>query len=102
LWGASRSWLRCEVTPGRLDAEAVDAVLKAAGHQPSRRHHGPDGAQDEIAHYFEQSALRDHDERVRNDALGAAARARRRADAARNRARHARQRLIDEGVTPPA
>jgi HD-GYP domain-containing protein (c-di-GMP phosphodiesterase class II) len=35
--------LRAEVTAGRLDAEAVEAVLGAAGHRVSRRREGPAG-----------------------------------------------------------
>jgi DNA-binding CsgD family transcriptional regulator len=35
--------LRAEVTAGRLDAEAVEAVLAAAGHRVSRRRGGPVG-----------------------------------------------------------
>jgi HD-GYP domain-containing protein (c-di-GMP phosphodiesterase class II) len=35
--------LRHEVNAGRLDAEAVDAVLRAAGHRVSRRVEGPAG-----------------------------------------------------------
>jgi HD-GYP domain-containing protein (c-di-GMP phosphodiesterase class II) len=35
--------LRAEVNAGRLDAEAVDAVLSAAGHRLSRRREGPAG-----------------------------------------------------------
>jgi HD-GYP domain-containing protein (c-di-GMP phosphodiesterase class II) len=35
--------LRAEVRDGRLDAQAVDAVLVAAGHAPRRRPHGPAG-----------------------------------------------------------
>src|SRR6185436_11884752 len=35
--------LRAEVTAGRLDAEAVEAVLGAAGHRVSRRLGGPAG-----------------------------------------------------------
>ena len=35
--------LRAEVTAGRLDAEAVDAVLSAAGHRVPRRREGPAG-----------------------------------------------------------
>jgi DNA-binding CsgD family transcriptional regulator len=35
--------LRAEVRAGRLDAEAVDAVLAAAGHRVPRRREGPAG-----------------------------------------------------------
>jgi HD-GYP domain-containing protein (c-di-GMP phosphodiesterase class II) len=35
--------LRAEVRAGRLDAEAVDAVLRAAGHRVGRRREGPAG-----------------------------------------------------------
>ena len=35
--------LRAEVKAGRLDAEAVDAVLAAAGHRVPRRREGPAG-----------------------------------------------------------
>jgi HD-GYP domain-containing protein (c-di-GMP phosphodiesterase class II) len=35
--------LRAEVRAGRLDGEAVDAVLDAAGHRVPRRHKGPAG-----------------------------------------------------------
>jgi HD-GYP domain-containing protein (c-di-GMP phosphodiesterase class II) len=35
--------LRAEVTVGRLDSEAVDAVLGAAGHRVGRRREGPAG-----------------------------------------------------------
>ncbi len=35
--------LRADVKAGRLDAEAVDAVLAAAGHRVSRRREGPAG-----------------------------------------------------------
>jgi HD-GYP domain-containing protein (c-di-GMP phosphodiesterase class II) len=35
--------LRGEVTAGRLDADAVDAVLAAAGHKRRKRHSGPAG-----------------------------------------------------------
>jgi HD-GYP domain-containing protein (c-di-GMP phosphodiesterase class II) len=35
--------LRADVRAGRLDADAVDAVLTAAGEAPSRRHTGPAG-----------------------------------------------------------
>ena len=35
--------LRVEVQAGRLDGEAVEAVLGVAGHQVSRRRSGPDG-----------------------------------------------------------
>jgi DNA-binding CsgD family transcriptional regulator len=35
--------LRAEVKAGRLDAEAVEAVLGAAGHRVSRRREGPAG-----------------------------------------------------------
>jgi HD-GYP domain-containing protein (c-di-GMP phosphodiesterase class II) len=35
--------LRKEVRAGRLDADAVDAVLAAAGHRPARRKEGPAG-----------------------------------------------------------
>jgi HD-GYP domain-containing protein (c-di-GMP phosphodiesterase class II) len=35
--------LRAETTAGRLDAEAVDAVLAAAGHRVPRRREGPAG-----------------------------------------------------------
>ena len=35
--------LRADVTAGRLDAEAVEAVLGAAGHRVSRRREGPAG-----------------------------------------------------------
>jgi HD-GYP domain-containing protein (c-di-GMP phosphodiesterase class II) len=35
--------LRAEVKAGRLDAEAVDSVLRAAGHRLSRRREGPAG-----------------------------------------------------------
>ncbi len=35
--------LRGEVTSGRLDGEAVDAVLAAAGHKRRKRHSGPAG-----------------------------------------------------------
>jgi DNA-binding CsgD family transcriptional regulator len=35
--------LRADVTAGRLDADAVEAVLGAAGHRVSRRREGPAG-----------------------------------------------------------
>ena len=35
--------LRTEVTRGRLDGDAVEAVLSAAGHRTSRRREGPAG-----------------------------------------------------------
>jgi HD-GYP domain-containing protein (c-di-GMP phosphodiesterase class II) len=35
--------LRAEVTAGRMDTDAVEAVLGAAGHRVPRRHHGPAG-----------------------------------------------------------
>ena len=35
--------LRGEVRAGRLDAEAVEAVLGAAGHRVARRREGPPG-----------------------------------------------------------
>src|SRR6185369_2807052 len=35
--------LRADVTAGRLEGEAVDAVLTAAGHKRTRRHIGPAG-----------------------------------------------------------
>jgi DNA-binding NarL/FixJ family response regulator len=35
--------LRAEVTAGRLDADAVDAVLRAAGHRVNRRREWPAG-----------------------------------------------------------
>jgi len=35
--------LRAEVEAGRLDSDAVEAVLGVAGHQVSRRRRGPDG-----------------------------------------------------------
>src|SRR6201988_348765 len=35
--------LRAAVKPGRLDAEAIDAVLAAAGHRVPRRREGPAG-----------------------------------------------------------
>jgi HD-GYP domain-containing protein (c-di-GMP phosphodiesterase class II) len=35
--------LRAEVRAGRLDGDAVDAVLTAAGHRPTRRREGPAG-----------------------------------------------------------
>ena len=35
--------LRAEVRAGRLDPDAVDAVLGVAGHRPARRREGPDG-----------------------------------------------------------
>jgi HD-GYP domain-containing protein (c-di-GMP phosphodiesterase class II) len=40
---AAATELRAEVKAGRLDAEAVDAVLGAAGHRVSRRREGPAG-----------------------------------------------------------
>jgi DNA-binding NarL/FixJ family response regulator len=35
--------LRREVTAGRLDGDAVDSVLRAAGHKAGRRHEWPAG-----------------------------------------------------------
>jgi DNA-binding CsgD family transcriptional regulator len=40
---AAAAEVRAEVKAGRLDAEAVDAVLGAAGHRVSRRREGPAG-----------------------------------------------------------
>ena len=40
---AAAAELRAEVKAGRLDADAVEAVLGAAGHRVSRRHGGPAG-----------------------------------------------------------
>jgi HD-GYP domain-containing protein (c-di-GMP phosphodiesterase class II) len=40
---AAGSELRAEVNAGRLDAEAVDAALTAAGHRVGRRREGPNG-----------------------------------------------------------
>jgi HD-GYP domain-containing protein (c-di-GMP phosphodiesterase class II) len=40
---AAASALRAEVRAGRLAADAVDAVLAAAGQQPGKRHTGPAG-----------------------------------------------------------
>jgi DNA-binding NarL/FixJ family response regulator len=40
---AAAGELRAEVKAGRLDAEAVEAVLGAAGHRVSRRRGGPAG-----------------------------------------------------------
>jgi DNA-binding CsgD family transcriptional regulator len=44
-WGAddAAAALHAEVKAGRLDAEAVDAVLGAAGHRVQRRREGPAG-----------------------------------------------------------
>jgi HD-GYP domain-containing protein (c-di-GMP phosphodiesterase class II) len=41
--GPAASALRSEVKAGRLDAEAVEAVLGAAGHRVARRREGPAG-----------------------------------------------------------
>jgi HD-GYP domain-containing protein (c-di-GMP phosphodiesterase class II) len=41
--GEAAGELRAEVKAGRLDAEAVEAVLGAAGHRVSRRREGPAG-----------------------------------------------------------
>jgi HD-GYP domain-containing protein (c-di-GMP phosphodiesterase class II) len=41
--GEAAAELRAEVRAGRLDAEAVEAVLAAAGHRVPRRREGPDG-----------------------------------------------------------
>ena len=41
--GDAAAQLRAEVKQGRLDAQAVEAVLGAAGHRVSRRHGGPAG-----------------------------------------------------------
>ena len=41
---AAAAELRADVKAGRLDADAVEAVLGAAGHRVSRRHGGPGGA----------------------------------------------------------
>ncbi|MGX7681666.1 HD domain-containing phosphohydrolase [Jatrophihabitans sp. DSM 45814] len=41
--GAVAAYLRDEVSAGRLDSEAVDAVLTASGHRVRRRHEGPAG-----------------------------------------------------------
>jgi HD-GYP domain-containing protein (c-di-GMP phosphodiesterase class II) len=40
---AAADKLRAEVTAGRLDGDAVAAVLQAAGHRPARRRSGPAG-----------------------------------------------------------
>jgi HD-GYP domain-containing protein (c-di-GMP phosphodiesterase class II) len=40
---AAAAELRADVRAGRLDAEAVEAVLAAAGHRVPRRREGPDG-----------------------------------------------------------
>lgn len=40
---AAAAGLRAEVAAGRLDAQAVEAVLGAAGHRVRRRPEGPDG-----------------------------------------------------------
>ena len=40
---AAAAVLRADVRAGRLGADAVDAVLAAAGHPPCRRHSGPAG-----------------------------------------------------------
>jgi HD-GYP domain-containing protein (c-di-GMP phosphodiesterase class II) len=41
--GEAAAELRADVTAGRLDADAVEAVLGAAGHRVSRRRDGPAG-----------------------------------------------------------
>ena len=41
--GDAAAELRAEVNAGRLEAEAVEAVLGAAGHRASRRREGPAG-----------------------------------------------------------
>jgi DNA-binding NarL/FixJ family response regulator len=40
---AAAAELRAEVRAGRLDGDAVDAVLRAAGHRVGRRREGPKG-----------------------------------------------------------
>ncbi len=41
--GDAQAELRAEVKDGRLDGDAVDAVLRAAGHRVTRRREGPAG-----------------------------------------------------------
>ena len=41
--GEAAAALRAEVVAGRLDASAVEAVLRAAGHRTARRREGPGG-----------------------------------------------------------
>jgi HD-GYP domain-containing protein (c-di-GMP phosphodiesterase class II) len=41
--GDAATQLRSEVRAGRLDGDAVDAVLRASGHRAAQRHEGPAG-----------------------------------------------------------